>query len=301
MLLSSILAVFLYERFGTTTASFGTFALFMGCAMSVTAFPVLARILQERNLVATPFGQTAVACAALADVTTWVLLAGVVAVSRNSGDSRAALMITIAGSIVYIATMFGAVRPIISWLWRRHGRAAADLLDDRKDIFAGIIIAVLLSALTAELLGIHALFGAFLAGTIMPADSALRRAVRARFEDVLSVALLPLFFAYAGIRADLSALDATAWAFLGVIVLVAVVGKVGGTTLAARLTGATWREGAALGSLMNARGLIELVLLTVGLQAGLITPQLFTMMFVMAVVTTIMTVPLLSRLGTAAR
>jgi Kef-type K+ transport system membrane component KefB len=292
MLGGALLALRLFAQYATTTVSFGAFALFLGCALGVTAFPVLARILRERGLSATQFGQTALSCAAFADVTAWIVLAIALAAARKT-ESSVSLVITVLGSVGFVAIMLGVARPIFEGSWRRRSWAGADPLQDRQGLFALILLLVLAAALVAELLGIHALFGAFLAGLVIPKDAALRQALRARFEDLLSVLLLPLFFAYAGIRVDVSGLSLGDLGNLALIIVVAVAGKIGGTTLAARAGGSEWREGAALGVLMNARGLIELVLLTVGLQAGVITPNLFTMMVLMAIGTTMMTTPLL--------
>jgi Kef-type K+ transport system membrane component KefB len=298
MILGTGLALALYERFATSVASFPSFALFLGCALSVTAFPVLARILRERRLMTTEFGGTAMACAAFADVTAWIVLAFVLAVTGKSSAGSIPMAATLAGTVLFMILMVVVLRPLLRRWWA--GRAGADLadpLEHREGVLSVMLLVVLLSALATEFLGIQALFGAFVAGAVMPREAALRRAIRVRFEDALSILLLPVFFAFAGLRADLSAVRNVAdWGVCLLIIAVAVTGKIGGATVAARSTGTAWRESAALGVLMNTRGLMELILLTIGLRAGIITPLLFSLMLVMAIVTTMMTTPLLAAL-----
>jgi Kef-type K+ transport system membrane component KefB/nucleotide-binding universal stress UspA family protein len=288
-LLGSLLALYLYPRLSDQSVRFDEFALFMGAAMSVTAFPVLARILAERNLMRTRLGVVTIACAAVDDVTAWIILAGVVALSRvNAGDHS--LGFTLAGAAAYVAVMVYAVRPALSKLeafYHSRGRLTQDML-------ALALVAMTLSAYATEWLGIHALFGAFLVGAIMPKDSGFVHELTEKLQDVTVVFFLPLFFAVTGLRTSIGLVSGTEmWIDCGLIVAVAVVGKFGGSALAARLTGLSWREAGALGALMNTRGLIQLVFLTVGLEIGIISPALFTMMVLMALATTFMTSPLL--------
>jgi Kef-type K+ transport system membrane component KefB len=287
------MALLLYHDCATPLASFTVFALFVGCSMSVTAFPVLARILAEHELLSTKFGLTATACAAMSDVTAWGMLAVVVALGRRAGNVLTLFEHTILGLLVFLVVMFGVVRKLLAALWRRE-RASARRLS--QEALAGVIVLILLSALATELLHLHAIFGAFVAGLVMPPDDALRSMIRSRLEDLLAVLLLPLFFAFTGLRTNIGLLSTGAdWALTLGIIALAIAGKCGGTTIAARSMGINWRRAGALGVLMNSRGLIELVLLTIGLQEGIITSRLFTMMFLMAIVTTMMTVPLLKR------
>jgi len=288
-LLGSLLALYLYPQLSDRSVRFDEFALFMGAAMSVTAFPVLARILAERNLLRTRLGAMTIACAAVDDVTAWVILAGVVALARvDAGDQP--LGFTLAGSAAYILFMVYGARPALRRLeayYHSRGRLTQDML-------ALALVALTLSAYTTEWLGIHALFGAFVAGAIMPKDSGFVHELNEKLQDVTVVFLLPLFFAVTGLRTSIGLVSgAEMWIDCGLIVVVAVVGKFGGSALAARLTGLSWREAGALGALMNTRGLIQLVFLTVGLEIGIISPALFTMMVLMALVTTFMTSPLL--------
>ncbi|HEX8210854.1 MAG TPA: cation:proton antiporter [Longimicrobium sp.] len=287
--LGALLSLLLYPRLSDDSVTFTGFALFMGAAMSVTAFPVLARILTERGLTKTRVGAVAIACAAVDDVTAWCILAGVVAVVR-SGTGVHSLWVTLAGSAAFVAVMLGLVRPVLARLegaFHRHGKLTQDLL-------GGVLLMGLASAWMTEYLGIHALFGAFLAGAVMPKGERFVHALTEKLEDVTVVLLLPLFFAFTGLRTSLALLEgAEMWGYAALIILVAVAGKWGGSTLAARFTGMNWREAGAVGVLMNTRGLMELVILNIGLDIGVISPALFAMMVLMALVTTFMTSPLL--------
>ena len=289
-----ILSLFLYHDYSPSGKTFIEFALFFACAMSVTAFPVLVRILAERGLTATNLGITSTACASVADVTAWGMLAVVVALERGSGNASTIFWHILVGMAIYASIMFLLIRPALAYLWRKTA-AHGEILGHNK--FSLVILVILVSSLGTELLNIHAIFGAFIAGVIMPRDERLRSAIRIRFDDLLVVLLLPLFFAFTGLRTNIGLLTMSSdWCFLLLIILVAVAGKLGGTAIAARATGIGWREAGALGVLMNTRGLMELVLLTIGLQDGVITPALFTMMVIMAIVTTMMTTPMLSRI-----
>jgi Kef-type K+ transport system membrane component KefB len=289
---AGILAPFLYHDYVPAGKTFIEFALFFACAMSVTAFPVLVRILAERGLTASNLGITSIACASMADVTAWGILAVVVALERGAGNVSVIFWHIVVGAAAYIGVMFLAVRPALAFLWRRA--AARDGVLNSNE-FSLIILVILISSLYTEWLDIHGIFGAFVAGVIMPRDERLQSAIRTRFEDILVLLLLPLFFAFTGLRTNIGLLTTPQdWWFMGLIIVVAVTGKLGGSAVAARATGVGWRESTALGVLMNSRGLMELVLLTIGLQDGVITPALFTMMVIMAVVTTMMTAPLLA-------
>jgi Kef-type K+ transport system membrane component KefB len=258
--------------------------------MSITAFPVLARILEERQLTATPLGTTALTCAAVDDATAWTLLAFVSAVT-TSGSATATLLTMVGLSVAFILLAVYVVRPALGRLLDSTRRA--DALS--REHIALVLGVALLSALTTEVIGIHALFGAFLAGVVMPADATFRRLLRERLETITSVLLMPLFFAFTGLRTEIGLLnDPSDWITCLAIIVVATVGKMGGTIVAARLTGLAWYESLALGALMNTRGLMELIALNVGYDLGILTPKVFTMMVLMALVTTAMTGPLLS-------
>jgi Kef-type K+ transport system membrane component KefB len=289
--LGCLLALWLYPRLSSREVPFAIFALFMGVSMSVTAFPVLARILHDRGLARTPIGALALACAAVDDATAWCLLAFLVALAQANPWSSALTTALTAG---YIAFVLVVVRPGAVWLARRHAQPS----EVQQDTLALLLVALLLSALATELMGIHALFGAFLLGAVIPHDSALARAAVEKLEDVVLVLFLPAFFALTGLRTELGLVSgAEQWLTCGVIVLVASAGKIVGTLLAARLTGLGWRDAASLGVLMNTRGLMELIVLNVGLDLGVLTPALFAMMVVMAVGTTLATAPALHALA----
>jgi Kef-type K+ transport system membrane component KefB len=289
-ILGVTLAFALYAPYAPDGVPFHSFALFCGIATSITAFPVLARILEDHRLTQTPLGVTALACAAVDDVTAWSILAFVVAVT-TSGGALSTLLLTTGLSALFVLVMLNAVRPALARVL-----TPARVGDSLSKEHVAIVLAVMLTAaLATEVIGIHALFGAFVAGTIMPLGGTFRAVLRERFDSLTSVLLLPIFFAYTGLRTHLGLLDDLAsWTTCLAIVAVATTGKLGGTTLAARWTGLPWRDAVALGALMNTRGLMELVALNVGHDLGILSPEIFTMMVLMALVTTAMTGPLLT-------
>jgi Kef-type K+ transport system membrane component KefB len=295
-LLGSLLSLLLYPRFAAGGASFTAFALFVGVAMSITAFPVLARILEERGLARTGLGSIAIACAAVGDVTAWCLLALVVAIAKAQALSgvAATLLLTLAFAVV----MLGPVRRLAArWVPRREG-------DERqqRSVLAGALALLLLGALASELIGIHALFGAFLAGAVMPRHSGVVESLRRRLESFSAVFLLPLFFAFTGLRTQVGLLrEADAWFAFAAVLAVAMVGKLGGTMLAARMTGMSWLDAYAIGALMNTRGLVELIVLDLGYELGILSPAAFAMMVLMALLTTALTGPLLQLHAALAR
>ena len=288
--LGAALAVPAYPRLSDPAVPFNGFVLFMGAAMSVTAFPVLARILTERGLIQTRLGTMALACAAVDDVSAWTILAVVVGIVRSAALERP-LWVTLVGFAAYAAVLVLAVRPLLdrtvgARVRARGGLASLDLLV--------LCILLALSAWTTEWLGVHALFGAFAIGAVMPKERALTTGLTGRLNPLVLVVLLPLFFAYTGLRTRVGLVSGgEMWLWTGAILAAAVAGKLGGSLLAARATGMAWREAAALGILMNTRGLMELVILNVGLDIGVLSPTLFAMMVMMALVTTAMTTPLL--------
>ncbi len=288
-LLGSLLAFYLYPRLSSQAVPFASFALFLGVAMAVTAFPVLARILGDRGIQHTPLGTLALACAAINDVIAWCLLALVVGVAQSHVDGG---LMVIGGATAFIAAMLLVVRPLA----RRVAARADD--DASRGLITLVFVMLLLSALTAEWIGIHAIFGAFVLGAIIPHDSAIARTFTAKLEDLVTVVFLPAFFAFTGLRTQIGAVDsAEEWLLCGLIVVVATAGKFGGTCIAARLTGHGWHEAASLGVLMNTRGLMELIVLNIGLDLKIISPKLFVMLVIMALATTIATTPVLQLLA----
>ncbi|WP_445629093.1 cation:proton antiporter [Nostoc sp. DSM 114167] len=286
--LGTLLAVILYPLVSDASVFFTAFALFLGAAMSITAFPVLARIITENNLQGTRLGTLALTCAAVDDVTAWCLLAVAIAVART-GDFGGAVP-TIIASIVYIGLMLTAGRWFLQRLakhYLRAGRLSQLLL-------AGIYMGVVASALITELIGIHLIFGAFLLGAAMPKNEDLVRELAIKTEDFVLIFLLPVFFAYSGLKTQIGLLNRPElWLLCALVLAVAIAGKYVGTYVAARVSGISKREASALGWLMNTRGLTELIVLNIGLELKVISPLIFTMLVIMALVTTFMTSPLL--------
>jgi Kef-type K+ transport system membrane component KefB len=284
-LLGAILALWLFPQYGTANVSFRSFALFMGIAMSITAFPVLARILTDRHMEQTELGVVALSCAAIDDVTAWCLLAFVVGIANAEMGGA---WQTIGLALLYITIMLVFIRPLAI---RRLGK---DSIHPQRRMTVWVLVALLFSALTAEWIGIHAIFGAFLLGAIVPHDSDVAVDFRHKLEDIVKILLLPAFFAFSGMRTEIGLVTGWyTWFVCGVIILVATLGKFGGTVAAARFTGLDWRMSSALGILMNTRGLMELIVLNIGLELGVISKQLFAMMVIMALATTIATTPVL--------
>ncbi len=284
-LLGMGLALAAYPLLAPAGVAFHAFALFLGIAMSITAFPVLARILEERRMLHTPVGRMAIACAAIGDVSAWCVLALVVALVHAHGPWAAARSAGLA--LLFVLALHGGIKP---WLRRRfaHEPAAGAAL-------AWALLLLLACAACTEAIGIHALFGAFLAGTVMPAGAAWRGPLRERLTGFAAAGLLPLFFALTGLRTQVGSLQGVQdWLLCGLIVAVAVAGKLGGTLLAARWTGSSWREAFRLGALMNTRGLVELIVLNLGYDLGILSARAFTMLVPMALLTTVATRPLLA-------
>lgn len=285
-LLGALLAIPLYQRLSSSDVPFTSFALFMGVAMSITAFPVLARILTDYRMSKTPLGVLALTCAAANDIVAWCLLALVVGIAKAQLGQG---LFVVAGALAFIALMFLLARPAITWLSRRLARP-----DQSRTLASIVLVALLLSALATEAIGIHAIFGAFVLGVLIPHDSPAARALSGQLDRVVTILLLPAFFALTGMRTRIDLLsEPTQWLTCALLIAVATLGKFGGTLAAARLTGLSWRNGAILGTLMNTRGLMELIVLTVGLDLGVISPALFSMMVIMALATTALTSPIL--------
>jgi Kef-type K+ transport system membrane component KefB len=286
-LLGAALALWLYPVLSTRSIPFTEFALFLGVAMSVTAFPVLARILTDRQMHTSRIGTIALACAAAGDVTAWCLLAFVVSVAKARPGQA---LLTVALTAGFITLIFFLVQPAILWLAHRQPAGS----QTSPDAIAIVWAALLLAALATERIGIHALFGAFLIGVVVPYDSMLADDVRKKLEDSVGLFLLPVFFAFTGLRTEIGLIHGLRnWLFCVLIIGVASAGKLGGSFVAARFTGSDWRQAASLGVLMNTRGLMELIVLNIGLDLGVISPAVFTMLVLMAVVTTLGTTPML--------
>ncbi len=286
-LLGATIALYLYPKLSTSDVPFTCFSLFLGVSMSVTAFPVLARILTDRGIHKTRMGAIALTCAAVDDVTAWCMLAFVVSVARAQATGALA---TIAMALGFIVLMIAVVRPAmvrLSLLYGNRGRLT-------QGVMASIFIALLISASATELIGIHAVFGAFALGAVIPHDSGMARELTDRLEDIVIVLLLPAFFAYTGLRTQIGLVSGyEQWMMCALIIALASLGKFGGSAVAARITGLDWRDSSALGVLMNTRGLMELIVLNIGLEMNVISPTLFAMLVIMALVTTFATTPIL--------
>ncbi|MCF0057216.1 cation:proton antiporter [Dyadobacter sp. CY356] len=282
------LAFFVYERFAPAEVSFLSFSLFTGIALSITAFPVLARIVQERGLSKTRLGAMAITCAATDDITAWCILAAVIAIVK--AGSFVSSVYTMLLAATYVLVMLKLVRPFL----KKMGDIYSTKEGLTKPVVAVFFIILLISSYATEIIGIHALFGAFMAGVIMPANLNFRNIFIEKVEDVALVLLLPLFFVFTGLRTQIGLLnDPYLWQITGLIILVAVVGKFAGSSLAAKFVGQNWRDSLIIGALMNTRGLMELVVLNIGYDLGILTPEIFAMMVIMALVTTCMTGPAL--------
>jgi Kef-type K+ transport system membrane component KefB len=294
-LLGAALSLFLYQELATPGTSFNAFALFIGVAMSITAFPVLARILEDRGMSQTYLGSIAITCAAVDDVTAWCILALVVALVKSTGIGISA--ITIVLTLIFVAAMLFLVRPQLSRIIKEP-----DSQLHWRRLIPIILAFIMACALLTETIGIHALFGAFVAGVVMPPATEFRIFLKDKLEAFSSYALLPLFFAFTGLRTQVGLLNGWEdWLMCALIILVAIAGKQGGSMLMSRWTGMSWPQSFSIGVLMNTRGLVELVVLNIGYDLGILSGRIFTMMVLMALVTTFMTGPLLALAGTYSR
>jgi Kef-type K+ transport system membrane component KefB len=282
------LAYFIYYKFAPQGVEFLSFSLFMGIAMSITAFPVLARIVQERGIHKTKLGSIVITCAAADDITAWCLLAAVIAIVK-AGTFESSLYV-IGLAVFYVLLMLFIVKPF----FKRVGDLYSNNENLSKPVVAIFFLTLIISSYLTEIIGIHALFGAFMTGVIMPDVSKFRNIFIEKVEDVALILLLPLFFVFTGLRTQIGLInDPYLWKVTGFIILVAVVGKFLGSALAARFVGQNWKDSLTIGALMNTRGLMELVVLNIGYDLGVLTSEIFTMMVIMALVTTFMTGPAL--------
>ena len=282
------LAYFVYNQFAPEGVKFLSFSLFMGIALSITAFPVLARIVQERGIHKTKLGAIVITCAAADDITAWCILAVVIAIVKAGTFVSSLYIIMLA--VIYVAAMIYIVKPFLKRIGDLYGTKDSIV----KPVVAIFFLVLIVSSYATEVIGIHALFGAFMAGVIMPDVPKFRTIFIEKVEDVALILLLPLFFVFTGLKTEIGLLnDPYLWRITGFIILVAVVGKFFGSALAAKFVGQSWRDSFTIGALMNTRGLMELIVLNIGLELKVLTPEIFTMMVIMALVTTFMTGPAL--------
>jgi Kef-type K+ transport system membrane component KefB len=286
--LGTCISLLIYEELAPKNVSFLAFALFMGISMSITAFPVLARIIKERGLTKSPLGVLAITCAAADDVTAWCLLAAAIAIVK--AGSITSSLFTIGLAIAYIVIMIYAIKP---WLQKMSDkRVKAEKID--KTVIGISFFLLLLSAYFTEIIGIHALFGAFIAGVVMPNNIRFKEILADKVEDVSTILLLPIFFAFTGLRTQIGLLnEGHLWVFCIIIISIAVSGKLVGSSITAKIIGRTWKDSLSLGALMNTRGLMELIVLNIGYDLGIFGPEIFSIMIIMALFTTFMTGPLL--------
>lgn len=283
------LTYFIYEEFAPSGVQFLPFSLFIGISMSITAFPVLARIVQERGMHKTRLGTIVMTCAAADDITAWCLLAAVIAIAK-AGTFGSALY-TIALAVLYVIVMLKLVRPFLARIGNLHLTKGSL----SKSVVGIFFLTLIISSYITEVIGIHALFGAFMAGAIMPNNTKFRNIFIEKVEDIATILLLPLFFVYTGLRTEIGLLnDPELWEITGIIILVAVAGKFLGSFIAAKYVGQSWKDSLTVGALMNTRGLVELVVLNIGYDLGVLSPEIFAMLVIMALATTFMTGPLLN-------
>lgn len=286
--LGTVLAWQVYPEFGAGHTTFVPFALFIGISVSITAFPVLARIIQERNLGKTPMGMLAIASAANNDITAWCLLAAIIAIAKAGSVASAGF--TLLCVIVYVLFMFGLVRPFM----RKLGEIYNSQEIVSKPLVAFIFLVLILSSYITEVLGVHALFGAFVAGVIMPSNLNFRRIMTEKVEDVALVLFLPLFFVFTGLRTEIGALNTPhLWGVCALFVAVSIVGKLAGAAFSARFVGESWRDSLSIGVLMNTRGLMELIVLNIGYEMGILPASIYVIFVIMALFTTFMATPTL--------
>lgn len=282
------LALYLYRSFAPPQVNFLSFSLFIGISVSITAFPVLARIVQERQLSRTRLGAIVITCAAADDITAWCILAAVIAIVK-AGSLMSALYV-IALAVLYLLLMLKAVKPFLHRLGDIY--SSHDTLS--KPVVAVFLVTLVVSAWLTEIIGIHALFGAFMAGVIMPQSMHFRTLFIEKVEDVSLVLLLPLFFVFTGLRTQIGLLaDAGLWGTCLLIIVVAIAGKFVGSAVAARIVGQSWKNSLSIGALMNTRGLMELIVLNIGYDLGILNSSMFAMLVIMALTTTFMTGPAL--------
>ncbi|MGV3695795.1 cation:proton antiporter [Flavobacterium sp.] len=282
------LSYYIYHEFAPDGIEFLSFSLFMGIAMSITAFPVLARIVQERGIHKTRLGTIVITCAAADDITAWCILAVVIAIVKAGSFVSSLYVIGLA--LLYVLSMLFIVKPFL----KRVGDLYAKKDNLKKSVVAIFLLTLIVSSYLSEIIGIHALFGAFMMGAIMPDIAKFRNIFIEKVEDISVILLLPLFFVFTGLRTEIGLINEVyLWKVTGFIILVAVVGKFFGSALAARFVGQNWRDSLTIGALMNTRGLMELVVLNIGYELGVLSPKVFTMMVIMALVTTFMTGPAL--------
>lgn len=289
LILGATLAFFLFPQFGGAKATLVSFMLLVGTAMAITAFPVLARLLSEKNMLGTRIGTLALTCAAVDDVAAWFLLALVIAVIHGQGLLPVGL--TIGFTALFAASVLTIGRYALNYIDRK--------IRSEQVVVAFSIALLLCAAYVTNAIGIHPVFGAFLVGIVLPRKPLFVKLVR-NIEQVNMLLFLPLFFVYSGLRTQIGLISSWwMWLICLLVLVIACAGKIFGGTFAVRVLGESWHDSFSLGILMNTRGLVELIVLNIGLDLGILSPMLFAMLVIMALVTTMMASPLLPLLGYA--
>ena len=287
LLLGGILAYFLFPDFGGSNATILSFTLLVGTAMAITAFPVLARLLEERQMLTSSIGTLALLCAAITDIVGWCLLAFITMIIHSTGITSVLMMLGLL--ILFIVVMLAVVRPLLLWS-DRHLRSKPTQL-------VLVTVLLLMSAYATNAIGIHPVFGAFMMGMILPRHTTAFKQVQ-NIEQLNTILFLPLYFVYNGLRVHIGLINSPAlWLLVVLVLIVACLGKILGGTLSLKLFGSSWHRSLTLGTLLNTRGLVELILLNIALDLKVITPTLFAILVIMAIATTMMAPPLLFLLG----
>ncbi|WIY02242.1 cation:proton antiporter [Amycolatopsis mongoliensis] len=283
--LGVLLAVFAYAKFAPQGVGSLAFALFIGVSMSITALPVLVRILKDTGLFHSRIGVVALTCAVVDDVTAWSLLALVVALVTAS--SLLGVLLTLGLAAAFAGLLYYVVRPLMAKFFTRTSEPVLRRLAPLA------LVGVLLCAMATEWIGVHAMFGAFMFGLVFPRGNVVEKWLHQNASGLTTALMLPLFFAYSGLRTNIGLLgDPALWLWCVAILVVAVVGKLASATVAARSVGETFCRALQIGVLMNCRGLTELIVLNVGLDLGVLSPEMFTMLVLMALISTAMTTPM---------
>lgn len=286
-ILSLVVSYYIYDRYASNLTTFTSFALFIGISMSITAFPVLARIIQENNLSRKALGKLSLSSAAAGDITAWLMLAAIIAIAESG--SMVSISYNMLFLVLYMLVMFGVIRPIFKIIGKIYDNSEVI----NHTLIGVIFILLLLSSYVTELLSMHALFGAFMFGLVMPEDLSFRKIVTDKIEDVSLLLFLPLFFVSSGLHTELGLINGSEmWTILGIFTAIAVFGKVFGTYIAARTTGENTKNSLYLGAFMNTRGLMELVVLSIGLELKVLPLPIFTVLVMMTIITTVMTMPM---------
>jgi len=288
------IAPFLHSRFAPQGVAFWPFALFMAASLSITAFPVMARILKERGMTESAEGRLALTSAAFDNVFAGFVIALALISSRTDWERFA---FTLGGSLVLVGFAIWILRPALARGFERY----ADDGRPTPAMLCLLLILVFAAAAATRALGLHEVFGAFLIGAILPRDNRLLACLVERIEHLAVIVLMPVFFALAGLHMSADAFSGTGWLALGLVLVAAMAGKVVGGALGARHAGLAWPQALSVGALMNARGLMELIIMKIGLDLGVIDGAIFTMLMIMAVATTLMTTPLLALFGRLGR